>query len=149
MLFDEDDLGDTFGSGGLNKEKIMMFLKANKDAAETMSLEKINVVVTEGTYRLCSALSERIDTMIMESDGEEFSDVAKSESGRIILHAVMTLADAMVMIMESIAYLKDNFPDYQSNLDEFHKEIMDRIKDQEEKLVKEFVDSIPDSIDLE
>ena len=133
---------------GLSNEKFLIFLSANSQEAKKMSLGEINPVVTEGIYKLCTMLGMKIDEFILGVDPEEMSDLAKTDSGRELIRIISSMGDALVMVMESINHLRENFPEYEKNVNAFQTRVMDRIKQQEETLIKEFVDSIPDSIDI-
>ena len=136
--------------GPLSKEQFMMFMKANSDEAQVMSMEKTSAVVAEGIYRLCMAIGEEIDSFIMNVDPDEMSDVAKTKPGSEMIRLLSIFGDSLVMIIESVNHLKDNFDDFDKYVKEFRKNVNDRLKEQEESLIKDFVDSIPDSIgDLE
>jgi hypothetical protein len=50
------------------------------------------------------------------------------------------------MIIESVNHLKDNFEEFDDYVKEFKDNVTKRIKEQEELFIKDFVDSIPDSI---
>lgn len=133
----------------VSKEKFLMFLKANKEAASHLDLEQLNIVITEGIFKLCTSLGTEIDGFITELDPELMEKIARTQTGRGLINIIATVGDAMVMIMESIHYMKLNFPEYEKFLNEFHSEIEEKIKNEEEKLVQEFVDSIPDAIDFD
>ena len=151
-MYEEDDEEDDVqrfdeGLQGISQEKLLMFLKANQAAANSMTLEEVSTVVTEGINKLCAYLGVEIDTFITSVDGDLMERIARTPVGRDMIHIIATLGDSMIMIMEAINYLKETFPDYQKNLDKFHKEITERVQEQEEKLIQEFVDSIPDSLE--
>lgn len=133
---------------GLNHDKLLIFLNANSQEAKKMSLSEINPVVTEGIYKLCTMLGMRIDEFILGVDTEEMSSLAKTDTGRELIRIISSMGDALVMVIESINHLRENFPEYEKNVDAFQARVLDSIKQQEETLIKEFVDSIPDSIDI-
>jgi hypothetical protein len=143
----EDDEEPPFTLNGISQEKMMMFLRANQEAASSMTLEEVNVVVTEGILKLCTAMGLEVDSFITGVDAELMERIARTPVGRDMIHTIATLGDSMIMIMDAVNYLKENFPDYQGHLDKFHKEITDKVQQQEEKLIQEFVDSIPDSLE--
>lgn len=136
--------------GPLSQEQFMMFMKANSDEAKQMSMEKTSAVVSEGIYRLCMALGEEIDSFIMNVDPDEMSNIAKTKPGSDMIRLLSIFGDSIVMIIESVNHLKDNFEEFDQYVKEFRKNVTDRLKEQEENLIKDFVDSIPDAIgDLE
>jgi hypothetical protein len=143
----EDDEEPPFTLNGISQEKMMMFLRANQEAASSMTLEEVNVVVTEGILKLCTAMGLEVDSFITGVEAELMERIARTPVGRDMIHIIATLGDSMIMIMDAVNYLKENFPDYQNHLDKFHKEITDKVQQQEEKLIQEFVDSIPDSLE--
>ena len=132
--------------GPLSQEQFMMFMKANSDEAKEMSMEKTSAVVSEGIYRLCMALGEEIDSFIMNVDPDEMSSIAKTKPGSDMIRLVSIFGDSIVMIIESVNHLKDNFEEFDQYVKEFRKNVTDRLKEQEENLIKDFVDSIPDAI---
>lgn len=136
--------------GPLSQEQFMMFIKANSEEADSMSMEKTSAVVAEGIYRLCMAIGEEIDSFIMSVDPDEMSDVAKTKPGSEMIRLLSIFGDSLVMIIESVNHLKDNFEEFDQYVKEFRKNVNTRLKEQEESLIKDFVDSIPDVIgDLE
>lgn len=132
--------------GPLSQEQFMMFMKANSEEAKKMPLEKTSAVVSEGIYRLCMALGEEIDSFIMNVDPDEMSKVAKTKPGSDMIRLLSIFGDSIIMIIESVNHLKDNFEEFDQYVKEFRKNVNDRIKEQEENLIKDFVDSIPDAI---
>ena len=132
--------------GPLSQEQFMMFMKANSDEAKEMSMEKTSAVVSEGIYRLCMALGEEIDSFIMNVDPDEMSNIAKTKPGSDMIRLLSIFGDSIVMIIESVNHLKDNFEEFDQYVKEFRKNVTDRLKEQEENLIKDFVDSIPDAI---
>lgn len=132
--------------GPLSQEQFMMFMKANSEEAKKMPLEKTSAVVSEGIYRLCMALGEEIDSFIMNVDPDEMSKIAKTKPGSDMIRLLSIFGDSIIMIIESVNHLKDNFEEFDQYVKEFRKNVNDRIKEQEENLIKDFVDSIPDAI---
>jgi len=133
--------------GPLNQEQFMMFVKANSDEAKTMSMEKTSAVVAEGIYRLCMSVGEEIDSFIMQVDAEEMSEIAKTKPGSEMMRLVSIFGDSIVMIIESINHLKENFDEFDQFVKEFRTNVKQRLHEQEESFIQEFVDSIPDSPD--
>lgn len=133
----------------ISREKFLMFLKANKEAASHLNLEQLNIVITEGIFKVCNSLGSEIDGFITELDPELMEKIARTQTGRGLINIIAAVGDAMTMMMESIHYLKLNFPEYEKFLNEFQSEVEEKIRNQEEKLVQEFVDSIPDSVDFD
>lgn len=140
--FEDDDAK----IGPLSQEQFIMFMRANSDEAKVMSMEKTSAVVAEGIYRLCMTLGEEIDSFIMKVNPDEMSEVAKTKSGSEMIRLMSIFGDSLVMIIESVNHLKDNFEEFDQYVKEFRKNVNDRLKEQEENLIKDFVDSIPDSI---
>jgi len=143
-MSDEFNNDDT-AIGPLSQEQFMMFIKANSDEAKTMSMEKTSAVVSEGIYRLCMSVGEEIDSFIMSVNSEEMSEIAKTKSGSEMMRLITIFGDSIVMIIESINHLKDNFDEFDKYVKEFRTNVKQRLHEQEESLIKEFVDSIPDS----
>lgn len=141
--FDKRDDGKI---GPLSQEQFMMFMKANSDEAKQMSLEQTSAVVSEGIYRLCMAIGEEIDSFIMQVDPDEMSEVAKTKPGSEMIRLLSIFGDSLVMIIESVNHLKDNFEEFDDYVKEFRRNVSQRLKEQEEDLIKDFVDSIPDTI---
>lgn len=132
--------------GPLSQEQFMMFMKANSEEAKKMSLEKTSAVVSEGIYRLCMAIGEEIDSFIMDVDPDEMSEIAKTKPGSEMIRLLSIFGDSLVMIIESVNHLKDNFEEFDVYVKEFRRNVSQRLKEQEESLIKDFVDSIPDTI---
>jgi hypothetical protein len=131
--------------GPLSQEQFMMFIKANSEEAKNMSMDKTSAVVAEGIYRLCMTVGEEIDSFIMNVDAEEMSDLAKTKPGSEMMRLITIFGDSIVMIIESINHLKDNFDEFDKYVKEFRTNVKQRLHEQEESLIKDFVDSIPDS----
>ena len=131
--------------GPLSQEQFMMFIKANSEEAKTMSMEKTSAVVSEGIYRLCMAVGEEIDRFIMSVDPEQMAELAKTKAGSDMMRLVSVFGDSIVMIIESINHLKDNFEEFDELVKEFRTNVKQRLHEQEENLIRELVDSIPDS----
>jgi hypothetical protein len=141
----DDFSNDETMIGPLSQEQFMMFMKANSEEAKNMSMDKTSAVVAEGIYRLCMTVGEEIDSFIMNVDAEEMSDLAKTKPGSEMMRLITIFGDSIVMIIESINHLKDNFDEFDKYVKEFRTNVKQRLHEQEESLIKDFVDSIPDS----
>jgi len=144
-IMSDDFSNDETMIGPLSQEQFMMFMKANSEEAKNMSMDKTSAVVAEGIYRLCMTVGEEIDSFIMNVDAEEMSDLAKTKPGSEMMRLITIFGDSIVMIIESINHLKDNFDEFDKYVKEFRTNVKQRLHEQEESLIKDFVDSIPDS----
>lgn len=145
-MMENFEFDENAGIGPLSAEQFRMFIEANSQEAKSMSLEKTTAVVAEGIYRLCMSVGEEIDSFIMEVNPEEMSEVAKTKPGSEMIRLLSIFGDSIVMIIESVNHLKDNFEEFDDYVKEFKDNVTKRIKEQEELFIKDFVDSIPDSI---
>jgi hypothetical protein len=132
---------------GLTQDRLLMFIKANKEASKTLPMDQITFLVLEGIYRICSIMGVELDKLVHNLDANEMESIIQYRAGQDLVRAVSTMGDSMVMMMESIAYVKENNPNFGESVEKYRNTIDEKIKKQEDDLVKDFLESIPDGID--
>lgn len=139
MMFDDE--------GGLTQDRFLMFIKANREASKTLPMDEITFLVLEGIHRICSVMGVELDKLVHNLDATEMDSVIQYRAGQDLVRAVSTMGDSMIMMMESIAYIKENHPNFKEAVENYRNMIDEKIKEQEDDLVKDFLDSIPDGVD--
>lgn len=127
-------------------EKLKMFVNANWETAKEMKLHEMTIVVMEGVYNLLNAVGPEVDIQMAKIPPDELSEIISNPNGRIIVTALSDFASAMATIMVSIEQVQSLFPDeYKQQVEDFRQRIEERVAEQEEAFVEEFMRSIPDA----
>jgi rhamnose utilization protein RhaD (predicted bifunctional aldolase and dehydrogenase) len=130
----------------LNREQFEIFANANLEEAKMLSLEAKSAVVMEGIFKLCVQLSEEYEEILMDSNEEDIAQIASTQSGRNLMRLASIFGDSIIMILESIAHVKENHKEYSIHVADYQKAVKERMKQQEEELIQTLVDSIPDTV---
>ena len=148
-MSNEDDVYDEEDPAymsDLTREQFEIFANANLEEARVLSLEAKSAVVMEGIFKLCVQLSEEFEEILMESDEEDISIIAQTQSGRNLMRLATIFSDSIIMIIESIAHVKENHDEYKKHVTEYQLAVKERMKQQEEELIQTLIDSIPDTV---
>lgn len=131
-------------------DKLKMIVNANWETAKEMDLSEMAVVVMEGIHNMLSAIGSDVDVRMSKIPPDELAEIVSNPNGRQIVSSLSDFASAMATVMVSIEQIQGLFPEeYQNRVDEFKKRVDEKIGEQEEALVEEFMRSIPDAPPLD
>jgi hypothetical protein len=78
------------------------------------------------------------------------AEIVDTPNGRTIVTSLSDFASAMATILVSIEQIQSLFPEeYKSQVEDFRKRVDEKVGEQEEALVEEFIRSIPDAPPLD
>lgn len=128
-------------------DKLKMIVNANWETAKEMNLSEMTVVVMEGVYNLLSAIGSEVDIRMAKIPPDELAEIVSTKNGRTIVTALSDFASAMATVLVSIEQVQGLFPEeYKQQVEEFRKRVDEKVGEQEEALVEEFIRSIPDTL---
>jgi len=131
-------------------DKLRMIVNANWEIAKEMTMEDMAIVVIEGIHNLLSALGSEVDVRMSKIPPDELAEIVETPNGRTVVSSLSDFASAMATIIISIEQMQSLFPEeYQSRVSEFKKRVDEKVGEQEEALVEEFIRSIPDAPPLD
>lgn len=131
-------------------DKLKMIVNANWETAKEMDLSEMAVVVMEGIHNMLSAIGSDVDVRMSKIPPDELAEIVSNPNGRQIVSSLSDFASAMATVMVSIEQVQGLFPEeYQNRVNEFKKRVDEKIGEQEEALVEEFMRSIPDAPPLD
>lgn len=128
-------------------DKLKMIVNANWETAKEMNLSEMTIVVMEGVYNLLSAIGSEVDIRMAKIPPDELAEIVNTKNGRTIVTALSDFASAMATVLVSIEQVQGLFPDeYKQQVEGFRKRVDEKVGEQEEALVEEFIRSIPDTL---
>lgn len=131
-------------------DKLKMIVNANWETAKEMTLSEMTVVVIEGVYNLLSAVGSEVDKRMAKIPPDELAEIVDTPNGRTVVTSLSDFASAMATILVSIEQIQSLFPEeYKSQVEDFRKRVDEKVGEQEEALVEEFIRSIPDAPPLD
>lgn len=131
-------------------DKLKMIMNANWETAKEMTLFEMTVVVMEGVYNLLSAIGSEVDVKMSKIPPDELAEIVDMPHGRTVVASLSDFASAMATILVSIEQVQTLFPEeYKSLVEDFRKRVDEKVGEQQEALVEEFIRSIPDAPPLD